>query len=133
MMPPKRSVAQSVHGSEAAALCAGVESPDYCPLVPEAGSNPTDAADTLSLPAPHIAFQDVILAKVIGKLDIPGLAHEITDRVAAKVAGQVRLDTLVDTVMRREEHALSSRIAEHVLDHVAERRATGAAMEGAFK
>ena len=129
-MPPKRSAPQFVHGSEVAALCAGVESPDYCPLVPEAGSNPTDAADTLSLPAPHTAFQDVILAKVIGKLDTTGLAREIADQVAAKVAGQVRTDTLVDTIMRREEQALSQLIVEHVLDHAAERCTTDVAVQG---
>ena len=95
-----------------------------CSITLEAGSNPTEAADTLSLPAPRTALQDVILAKVLGKLDIAGLAHEITDQVAAKVAGQVRLDTFVDAVMSREGDALSDRIVEHVLDQ---------AVEGAFK
>ena len=110
-MPPKRSAPQSVHG---------VESPDYRSIVPEAGSTPTEAADALSLPAPRTAFQDVILAKVLGKLDITGLAHEITDQVAAKVASQVRLDTLVDTVMFREGDALSNRIVDRVLDNAVE-------------
>ena len=115
-MPLKRSVPPSVHG---------VESPDYCSLAPEAGSNPngSEAADTLSLPAPRTAFQDVILAKGLGKLDVTGLAHEITDQVAAKIAGQVRLDTFVDAVMSREGDALSNRIVEHILDQ---------AVEGAF-
>ena len=131
-MRPKRSAPQSVHGSFAAALCAGVESPDDCPLAPEAGSSPTEAANALSLPAPRTAFQDVILAKIIDRLDTTGLAHEIADQVAAKVAGQVHTDALVDAIMRREEHALSRRIVDHVPDHVAERCTTGAAVEGAF-
>ena len=91
-----------------------------CSTALEAGSSPTEAVDILSLPAPRTAFQDVILAKVLGKLDITGLAHEITDQVAAKVASQVRLDTLVDTVMFREGDALSNRIVDHVLDNAVE-------------
>ena len=115
VMPPKRSAAQSAQDIEAAELCDGVESPDHRSLAAEAGS---EAAVTLSLPAPRTVFQDVILAKVIHKLDVPGLAHEITDQVAAKVAGQVRMDTLVEAIMRREEQALSQLIVEHVFDHV---------------
>ena len=64
-------------------------------------------------------FQDVILDKVIAKLDLPGLAHSVADEVATKLAGQVRVEMLIEHIVQQEGQALTNSIVERVLERMA--------------
>ena len=64
-------------------------------------------------------FQDVILDKVIAKLDLPGLAHSVADEVATKLAGQVRVEMLIEHIMQQEGQALTNSLVERVLERMA--------------
>ena len=64
-------------------------------------------------------FQDVILDKVIAKLDLPGLAHSVADEVATKLAGQVRVEMLIEHIVQQEWQALTNSIVERVLERMA--------------
>ena len=39
--------------------------------------------------------------------------------VATRLAGKVRVDMLIGSVMRQEEDALTSRLVEHILERIA--------------
>ena len=64
-------------------------------------------------------FQDVILDKVIAKLDLPGLAHSVADEVATKLAGQVHVEMLIEHIVQQEGQALTNSIVERVLERMA--------------
>ena len=64
-------------------------------------------------------FQDVILDKVIAKLDLPGLAHSVADEVATKLAGQVRVEMLIEHIMQQEGQALTNSLVERLLERMA--------------
>ena len=81
----------------------------------EARSNTRDAAPP---PMPGM-LQEVLLDKVLEQLDLAGLTQKIIDEVAVKLAGQVRVETIIETVLRQAEHGLSERLAERVLEHLA--------------
>ena len=74
---------------------------------------------TLTVALSLSKFHDVILDKVTAKLDIPGLAHKVSDVVATKLAGQVRVEMLIERIMQQEEQALANSLVERVLEHMA--------------
>ena len=87
-------------------------------------AQPTEAPDegapsTLAVVHAPPTFQDVILDKVIAKLDLPGLAHSVADEVATKLAGQVRVEMLIDHIVQQEGQALTNSIVERVLERMA--------------
>ena len=63
-------------------------------------------------------LQEVLLDKVLEQLDLAGLTQKIIDEVAVKLAGQVRVETIIETILRQAEHGLSERLAECVLEHL---------------
>ena len=77
------------------------------------------APSTLAVVHAPPTFQDVILDKVIAKLDLPGLAHSVADEVATKLAGQVRVEMLIEHIMQQEGQALTNSIVERVLERMA--------------
>ena len=79
----------------------------------------TDAPSTLAVVHAPPTFQDVILDKVIAKLDLPGLAHSVADEVATKLAGQVRVEMLIEHIVQQEGQALTNSIVERVLERMA--------------
>ena len=79
----------------------------------------TPPLGVLSLPPARTAFQDVILSKVTERMDINGLSQTIAEEVAIRLAGKVRVDTLIESVMQQEEPALTKMLMEHMLDRIA--------------
>ena len=82
-------------------------------------AEPAPLQCVLSVPAARPTFQDAIFDKVIDQLDVPGLAQKVATEAAAKLIAQVRVETLVETVMHQEEQTLSTRLVERVLDRLA--------------
>ena len=52
-------------------------------------------------------------------MDINGLSQTIAEEVAIRLAGKVRVDTLIESVMQQEEPALTKMLMEHMLDRIA--------------
>ena len=77
------------------------------------------APSTLAVVQAPPTFQDVILDKVTAKLDLPGLAHNFADEVATKLAGQVRVEMLIEHIMQQEGQALTNSLVERVLERMA--------------
>ena len=77
------------------------------------------APSTLAVAQAPPTFQDVILDKVMAKLDLPGLAHNVADEVATKLAGQVRVEMLIEHIVQQEGQALTNSIVERVLERMA--------------
>ena len=77
------------------------------------------APSTLAVVHAPPTFQDVILDKVIAKLDLPGLAHSVADEVATKLAGQVRVEMFIEHIVQQEGQALTNSIVERVLERMA--------------
>ena len=82
-------------------------------------AEPAPLQGVLSVPTARPTFQDAIFDKVIDQLDLPGLAQKVATEAAAKLIAQVRVETLVETVMHQEEQTLSARLVERVLDRLA--------------
>ena len=74
---------------------------------------------TLAVAQAPSTFQDVILDKVVARLDLPGLAHSVADEVATKLAGQVHVEMLIEHIMQQEGQALTNSLAERVLERMA--------------
>ena len=82
-------------------------------------AEPASLQCVLSAPANRAAFQETIFGKVLGQLDLPGLAQKVAEDAATRLAAQVRVETLVEAVVREEEQNLSTKLVERLLDRLA--------------
>jgi hypothetical protein len=63
-------------------------------------------------------LHDAILERVLQSLDIDGLSASIVDAVATHFAGQVRVEDLIQSLLRQESQELTDKLARQVLARV---------------
>ena len=83
----------------------------------EAVVEATPSREGARAPKPY-DFLDTVLERVLGKLDVEGLGTALAERVASRVATNVREEDLVEALAPRVQAAITDRLCAKLADRL---------------